>query len=245
MPMTGDYLRRATAEFVGVFALIFVGAGSLIYGDVNGAALAHGLVIAVMVSAVGHISGGHFNPAVTLGFVVTRRISMPLAFVYWVTQFVAAIAAAALLKWLLPGQIESGVSLGAPSLYTDINPGQGVVIEAVLTFFLVWVIFASVADPRGTFKQIAGLAIGFTIALDILFAAKLTGAAMNPARAFGPELIGNHWKDAWVWYLGPFAGGAIAAVLYELLYLRPARPAVVGTPESEIDEPRPGDAALS
>jgi aquaporin Z len=245
MPMNGDYLRRAIAEFVGVFALVFVGAGSLIYGDVNGAALAHGLVIAVMVSAVGHISGGHFNPAVTLGFVVTRRISMPLAFVYWVTQFVAAIAAAALLKWLLPGQIESGVSLGAPALYTDINPGQGVVIEAVLTFFLVWVIFASVADPRGTFKQIAGLAIGLTITLDILFAAKLTGAAMNPARAFGPELLGNHWKDAWVWYLGPFAGAAVAAVLYELLYLRPARPAVVGTPESEIDEPRPGDAALS
>ena len=243
--MLEDYLRRATAEFVGTFALIFVGVGSLIYGDVTGAALAHGLVIAVMVSAVGHISGGHFNPAITLGFVVTRRISTPLALVYWVTQFVAAIAAAGLLKWLLPGQIENGVSLGAPSLYTDINPGQGVVIEAVLTFFLVWVVFATVADPRGTFKQIAGLAIGLTITLDILFAAKLTGGAMNPARALGPELIGNHWKDAWVWYLGPFAGAAIAAVLYELLYLRPARPAVVGTPESEIDEPRPGDAALS
>jgi aquaporin Z len=245
MPLTGDYLRRAIAEFVGVFALVFIAAGALIYGDVTGAALAYGLVIVVMVSAVGHISGGHFNPAVTLGFVVTRRISTPLALVYWVTQFVAAIAAAALLKWLLPGQIEKGVSLGAPSVYTDINAGQAVVIEAVLTFFVVWVVFATVVDPRGTFKQVAGLAIGFTIAVGVLFAAKLTGAAMNPARAFGPELLGNHWKDAWVWYLGPFAGAAVAAVLYELLYLRPARPAVVGTPESEIDEPRPGDAALS
>jgi glycerol uptake facilitator-like aquaporin len=107
------------------------------------------------------------------------------------------------------------------------------------------VIFATAVDPRGTFKSIAGLAIGFTITFDILFAGAMTGGAMNPARAFGPELIGNHWTHWWVWYLGPFAGGAVAAVLYELLYLRPARPAVVGTPESELDEPRPGDTALS
>src|SRR4051812_45487621 len=134
-----------------------------VHADLTGVALAHGLVIAVMVSAVGHISGGHFNPAVTLGFLVTRRISAPLAVIYWMTQFVAAIAGAALIKWVLPSQISNGISLGAPSLYKDISPGQGVVIEAVLTFFLVWVIFATAADSRGTFKQIAGLAIGFTI----------------------------------------------------------------------------------
>ncbi len=245
MPMTGDYFRRAAAEFVGVFALIFVGAGSLIYGDLTNAALAHGLVIAVMVSAVGHISGGHFNPAITFGFVVTRRMSLPLAITYWVTQFTAAVAAAAMLKWVLPAQAATGTKLGAPTLANELASGKGVVIEAILTFFLVWVVFATAADPRGTFKQIAGLAIGFTITLDILFAGGLTGAAMNPARAFGPELIGNHWSSWWVWYLGPFAGAAVAAVLYELLYLRPDRPAVVGTPESELDEPRPGDAAMS
>jgi aquaporin Z len=243
--MTGDYLRRAAAEFVGTFALVFVGAGSLIYGNITNAGLAHGLVIAVMVSAVGHISGGHFNPAVTLGFVVTRRISTPLAVIYWITQFLAGVAAAALLKWVLPSDATNAVKLGAPQLQSDVASGKGVVIEAVLTFFLVWVIFATVADPRGTFKQIAGLAIGFTITLDILFAGGLTGAAMNPARAFGPQLLNNTWGDWWVWYLGPFAGGAVAAVLYELFYLRPAKPVVVGTPESEIDEPRPGDAALS
>jgi len=242
MPMAGDYFRRAAAEFVGVFALVFVGGGSLIYGDVTGAALAHGLVIAVMVSAVGHISGGHINPAVTFGFFVTRRITVRLAAVYWVAQLTAAIAGAALLAWVLPTQIQNGINLGAPAVYTQITSGQGVVIEAVLTFFLVWVVFATAADARGAFKQIAGLAIGFTITLDVLFAGKLTGGMMNPARAFDPQLVGNHWTNWWVWYLGPLAGGAVAAVLYELLYLRPT-PAPVGPPEIELEEPAPGEAA--
>jgi aquaporin TIP len=246
MPLTGDYFRRATAEFVGTFALIFVGAGSIAYArTLTDIALAHGLVIAVMASAVGMISGGHFNPAITLGFVVTRRITLPLAIVYWITQFVAAIAGAALLNWVLPTAAADSIKLGSPSLGQGITPGVAVVVEAVLTFFLVWVVFATAADPRGAFKQIAGLAIGFTIAFDILLAGAMTGAAMNPARAFGPELIGNHWSHAWVWYLGPFAGGAVAAVLYELLYLRPTRPIPVGPPESEVIEPGPGEAALS
>jgi aquaporin TIP len=246
MPMTGDYLRRASAEFVGTFALIFIGAGSLAYArTLTDIGLAHGLVILVMVSAVGHISGGHFNPAVTFGFVVTRRISFPLALVYWVTQFLAAIAGAAMLKWLLPGGAVTSIKLGAPGLGQDIVAGHAVVIEAIITFFLVWVYFATVVDPRGTFKQIAGVAIGFAVTFGVLFAGAMTGAAMNPARAFGPQLVGNHWSDWWVWYLGPFAGAAVAAVAYELLYLRPAKPAVVGTPESELDEPRPGDTAVS
>jgi aquaporin TIP len=119
------------------------------------------------------------------------------------------------------------------------------VIEAILTFFLVWVVFATAADPRGTFKQIAGLAIGLTITLDILAAGTLTGAAMNPARAFGPELIGNEWADAWVWYVGPLVGGALAALAYDRLYLRPLAPVPVGPPETGVIEPRPGDAAAS
>ena len=94
-------------------------------------------------------------------------------------------------------------------------------IEAILTFFLVWVVFATAADPRGSFTSIAGLAIGLTITLDILFGGPLTGAAMNPSRAFGPELVDGDWADAWVWYLGPLLGGAVAALAYERLYLRP------------------------
>jgi len=198
-----------------------------------------------MVCAAGPISGGHINPAVTLGFLVTKRIEPLLAVVYWVAQFGGAILAALLLKWVIPNGAESASSLGVPALGSGIGKGQGVVIEAVLTFFLVWVVFATAVDPRGTFKQIAGLAIGFVIAFDVLMAYGLTGGAMNPARAFGPQLAGNHWANGWIWYVGPFAGAVIAASLYELLYLRPAGPEPVGPPESGVEEPGAGEAALS
>jgi len=242
--MAGDYVRRSVAEFVGTFALIFVGAGSVIYGDVVGVALAHGLVIAVMVSAVGLISGGFFNPAITIAFVFTRRIAAPLAGLYLVVQLAAAALAALLLRWVLPMNARTGSHLGAPILGSGVSAGKGVAIEAVLTFFLVWVVFATAVDPRGTFKQIAGLAIGFTIALDALMAIGLTGAAMNPARAFGPQLVDNHWGHFWVWYVGPIAGGAIAALVYEALYLGPPKPEPVGPPETGVEEIAPGTAAL-
>ena len=241
--MERDWAQRAIAEFVGTFALVFVGVGSIaVGGGVVQVALAHGLVIAVMASAVGHISGGHFNPAVTLAFLVTRRMAPSLAGVYWITQFVAAVLGALVLDLVLPDHLAG--SLGAPALGGGIGAGAGLVIEAILTFFLVWVIFATAADPRGSFTSIAGLAIGLTITLDVLMGGPLTGAAMNPARAFGPELVGGEWADAWLWYVGPVLGAAAAGLLYEVLYLRPARPAPVGTAESGLDEPRPGDAAL-
>jgi MIP family channel proteins len=263
--MDHDPLRRGAAEFVGTFALIFVGAGSIltiakalapalttapavdVYGGLTlvGVALAHGLAIAVMASAVGHISGAHFNPAVTLGFFITRRIAPSLAVVYWSMQFAGATAAAALLRWFYPEATRRLTHLGAPGLSSGITVWQGVVIEMVLTFFLVWVIFASAADPGGSFKSIAGLAIGLTITMGVLMGGPLTGAALNPARAFGPELLSRHWSDAWVWYVGPFLGGALAALAYEYLYLRPPRPVPVGPPETGVVEPRPGDAAVS
>jgi MIP family channel proteins len=263
--MDHDPLRRGAAEFVGTFALIFIGAGSIltiakalapalttapavdVYGGLTlvGVALAHGLAIAVMASAVGHISGAHFNPAVTLGFFITRRIAPSLAVVYWSMQFAGAAAAAALLRWFYPEATRRLTHLGAPGLSSGVTVWQGVVIEMVLTFFLVWVIFASAADPGGSFKSIAGLAIGLTITMGVLMGGPLTGAALNPARAFGPELLSRHWSDAWVWYVGPFLGGALAALAYEYLYLRPPRPVPVGPPETGVVEPRPGDAAVS
>ena len=241
-----DVLQRAFAEFVGTFALVFVGAGSIVAtlgGNLTAIALAHGLVIGVMASAVGHISGGHFNPAVTLGFLVARRIEPAIAAVYWVSQFLAAVLGALVLKWVAPNALVNATKLGAPTLGRGISPGAGLVIELILTFFLVWVIFATAADPRGAFKSIAGLAIGFTITLDIFMGGPFTGAAMNPARAFGPELVQNVWSDAWVWYLGPLLGGALAALAYEWLYLRPLSPVPVGPPETGVEEPGPGRAA--
>ena len=246
--MEGDFVRRGVAEFVGSFALTFVGAGAIavtLGGDLVAIALAHGLVIAVMASAVGHISGGHFNPAVTFGFLVARRIDPALAVVYWISQMLGAVFGALLLILVVPDDLTDAVNLGVPALGEGVGGGAGFLLEAILTFFLVWVIFATAADPRGTFKSIAGLAIGFTITLDILIGGPLTGAAMNPGRAFGPQLVGGEWANAWVWYLGPLLGGAAAALLYEWLYLRPPRPVPVGPPETGIEEPRPGDTAVS
>ena len=194
-------LRRAVAEFVGTFTLVFVGAGSILAAaavhdpTLIGVAVAHGLAIAVMVSAVGHISGGHFNPAVTLGFLITQRLAPLLALVYWLAQFAAGAAAALLLRWIFPGSLRDAAKLGAPVLGSSIGSGAGLAVEAILTFFLVWVIFATAVDPRGTFKSIAGLAIGLTITLDILMGGPITGAAMNPARAFGPELVQGEWSN--------------------------------------------------
>ena len=259
--MDHDPLRRGFAEFVGTFTLVFAGAGAAltVAQTLVGAlpsnvasgltllsvALANGLAIGVMVSAVGHISGAHFNPAVTLGFFVTRRIVPSLAVVYWSMQIAGAAAAAALLRWLYPESTRAAAHLGAPGLGAGISVWQGLVIEIVLTFFLVWVIFATAADPGGTFKSIAGLAIGLTVTMDVLMGGPLTGAAMNPARAFGPELLSHEWDHAWIWYLGPFAGGLLAALAYEYLYLRPPRPLPVGPPDTGVLEPRPGDTAVS
>src|ERR687888_2059718 len=225
--MDYDPLRRGFAEFVGTFTLVFIGAGSIlalttvflpaisgpeaqgVYGGLTlvAVAFAHGLAIAVMVSALGHISGGHFNPAVTLGFVVTRRIATSLALVYWSMQLAGATVAAALLRWFFEGRPRQLTNLGAPGLGGGVDHWQGLVIEAILTFFLVWVVFATAVDPGGTFKSIAGLAIGLTITMDVFMGGPLTGAAMNPARAFGPELVGNVWDGWWVYYAGTAIGG--------------------------------------
>jgi aquaporin TIP len=234
-------VRRGVAEFVGTFTLIFIGGGAGIASghDIVAVALANGLAIGIMVSNLGHISGGHFNPAITLGFVVTRRITAMLALVYWAFQLLGAIAAAALLRAIFPSI--RGAIPNAPG----ISDGKALLVEIILTFFLVWAVWATAVDIRGAFKSIAGLAIGLTITIDVFVGGPLTGAAMNPARAFGPELIGNFWGDAWIYWVGPAIGALIAAVGYEWLYLRPLREAPVGTPESGVAEPRPGDTALS
>ena len=267
--MDNEPLHRGFAEFVGTFTVVFAAAGALLAVPIFFAqffvaqagptgppfasglalvatALAYGLAVAVMTSAVGHISGAHFNPAITLGFLLTRRIAPSLAVVYWVVQFGAAALAALTLRWIFPKTVRNTVDLGVPSKSALINDWRAVVLEAILTFILVWVVFATAGDPRGAFKQIAGLATGLTIALGVFVGGALSGAAMNPVRAFGPQLVQHDWTDWWVWYLGPFAGAAIAALVYEFLYLSPTlRPVLpVGPPESGVAEMAPGEAAV-
>jgi aquaporin TIP len=240
--------RRSFVEFLGTFAVIFVAVGAIMAvgpqadaGTLD-VALAYGLVIAVMVTAVGHISGGHFNPAVTFGFMLTRRISVLLGVAYWVAQLTGGVLGALLLRWIFPAANRDATHLGAPARHT-IALGPALVVEALLTFFLVWVVFATTTDPRSTYSAIAGLAIGLVVVFDSLMGYPLTGAALNPARAFGPELVSNSWTDAWIWYVGPLAGGAIAALLYDELYLRPLGPPSVGPPRSGVEEPGPSAAA--
>ena len=236
--LEGDYVRRGVAEFIGTFTLIFVGGGAVAFArTLTDIALANGLAIGVMVCAMGYISGGLFNPAITLGFLITRRISARLAVWYWLVQFGGAAAAALLLRWILPADPESAAHLGVPTLGSGLGSGAGTVLEAVLTFFLVWVVFGTAVDPRSTFKQVAGLAIGLTISIDVLVGGELTGGAMNPARAFGPQLVGNHWAHFWVWYVGPFAGAVIAASVYELLYLRRNEPEPSTSPAASAPLP--------
>jgi aquaporin Z len=241
--MQEDPLRRAVAEFIGTFTLIFIGGGAGIVSgsDIVAVALANGLAIGIMVSNLGHISGGHFNPAITAAFVATRRITTRLAVVYWIAQFGGAVVAAAILR----GFFSHDKFLAAVPHAASFGAGKGFVLEAIMTFFLVLTVFATAVDPRGAFKSVAGLTIGLIISIDVLFGGPLTGAAMNPARAFGPELIGNFWGEAWIYYLGPLVGALVAGMAYEMLYLRPVKPLPVGPPESGVEEPRPGDAAAS
>lgn len=241
--MDESIFRRGIAELVGTFTLVVIGGGAGVAAgnDLVAVALANGLAIGIMVSNLGHISGGHFNPAVTLGFVVTRRITLPLAGAYWLAQLVGAVLGALLLRLLFR---MPDVVAAVPQV-SRVGAARGLVIEIVLTFFLVGTVFATAVDPRGAFKSVAGLTIGLIITIDVLMGGPFTGAAMNPARAFGPQLVANVWADGWIYYVGPAIGGVVAALGYDRLYLRPLGPSVVGMPESGVAEPRPGDTALS
>ena len=227
--MSPKLLQQGVAEFIGTFALIFIGVGVIAnHSNLTGnagllaVALAHGFTIAVMVSATGGISGGHLNPAVTLGVWVGRKIDGRGAVAYWISQLAGAVAAAAIVGALLQGPDMSGKELvfkGTPALGKGATGLQSIGIEAVLTFFLVFVVYGSAVDVRA--PKIGGLAIGLTITLDILFGGPFTGAAMNPARTFGPALIGGQWDHHYVYWIGPLLGGALAGLVYGRFLIKP------------------------
>ncbi len=221
--------KVAVAEFVATFALIFIGAGASVATglglDLTGVALAHGLVLAIMISITAHISGGHVNPAVTIGLWVAGKTPTPTVLIYIVAQLLGAIAGAFLLKYVVPGELFDAAAGGAPQLAEGIAAGKGIVIEAATTFLLVFAVFGTAVDPAGPFAKTAGLTIGLVIAFDIMAFGPYTGAAMNPARWFGPALSSGSWSDWFVWIVGPVAGGIIAAVVYQSVFLKDREPA--------------------
>lgn len=228
--MDRDLWKAAAAEFVGAFTLVVAGVGAIVStqnladgGNLVAVALAHGLAIGVMVAALGHISGGHFNPAVSIGMLATGQINVPRAAYYLVAQVLGGVAGAGILTFIFPalgelGRNNPGVNLGVPVLGPDISLTGGLLMEAVMTFFLVLVIFGTAVDPRGA-KAVAPLAIGLTITIDILAGGRLTGAAMNPARSIGPALVQQDFTNWWVYWVGPIVGGLIAAFAYAYFWL--------------------------
>lgn len=224
MPITSA--GKAIAEAIGAFTLTFIGAGAIILGgDLLLVAFAHGLAIGVMVSAFGRISGGHFNPAVTLGALVGRQIPIRLAAAYWAAQLIGALVAALALVAIFPSAAWQPSHLGTPALGTfpedagAVPPLAGILIESILTFLLVTVVYGTGIDPKGTFNAVGGFAIGLTIAIDIMMGGPLTGAAMNPSRWFGPAVVSGFFDDWYVYWIGPFVGAVAAAILYSRIFL--------------------------
>lgn len=202
--------KNLAAEFIGTFALIFIGAGALAIGEggLVGVAFAHGLVIVVFAYAYGHISGTHINPAVTLGLLIAGEIQFVTAIGYWIVQFLGGILGAVVLNAVLPNPGDLGVTI----LSENVGVGQGLVVEIVLTFFLVNTIFnTAVSGKAGNF---AGLAIGLTLVLCILMGGPLTRASLNPARTLGPAIVSGNYADLWLYFVGPLVGAILAALLY-------------------------------
>ena len=204
--------KALTAEFVGTFALIFIGAGAgaIGAGGLVGVALAHGLVLVAVAAAYGPISGAHINPAVTIALWVGRQIKTAEAVGYIVVQVLGGIAGAFVLRFVLGG---TGSGLGATVLAGSVSPTQGVVLEAVLTFFLVNTIYHTAVSGKAGNQ--APVAIGLTLAFCILMGGPLTGASLNPARTIGPAVASGNFADLWVYLVGPVIGGLAATLLYD------------------------------
>ncbi len=217
-------VKATLAELIGTFTLVFIGAGAGAMaetsgGGIVGVAFAHGLALMVIVYAWGSISGAHVNPAVTFGIAVAGRIEWIKAVAYWIAQFIGAIAAAYLLLWLMGSSSGLGQTIGSLTPHAT-NVGDGVkviVLEAVLTFFLVIAVFASGVQGRN--GNVAGLHIGLVLTMDILVAGALTGGSMNPARTLGPAVAMNDTGYVWLYFVGPLVGGGVAALLYDRVFL--------------------------
>jgi MIP family channel proteins len=216
--------RRLVAEFFGTFMLVFFGAGVIMTnafpkGDFGlvGIALAYGIAMAIGVTATMSISGGHLNPAITVGMLVIRRIDAKSALMYIMTQILGAVAAAVVLKMVLPSGVTSVLALGTPSIAATITLGKAIAIEAILTFFLMSAVLGTTVSPEA--HRLGGIGVGLTLFIGVLFGGPLTGAALNPARAFGPALVSGQWISQGVYWVGPILGALVAAFLWEKVLL--------------------------
>ena len=213
-----DLLRRAAAEGIGVFALVFAGCGAIVAEAVHpgtlgtvGIALVFGLIVMAMVYATGHLSGAHLNPAVTLAFALTRHFPRSETVAYLAAQVTGALLAAALLAAIWPGE---PAALGAT--LPTVGTGGAFAYEVVLTAFLMFVIMAVATDTRAV-GAAAAIAIGGTVGLDALFGGPVTGASMNPARSLGPALLAGELHDLWLYLVAPPVGAALGALAYQLV----------------------------
>lgn len=234
-----NWIAPLIAEMIGPFALVLIGAGSIMLAYTRGysegelllmVALAHGLAIGLMVAGAGHISGGHYNPAVTIALFIGGRIGLLKSVAYIAAQLLGAVLAAWALKIIFDDAIADATKLGVPAInYAGdgdpliVGRRNGFAIEVILTFFLVYVIHGTAVDGRG-FGAVAPLAIGLTITMDILLAGPLTGAAMNPSRWFGPAVVQQEFKDGWLYVLAPITGGALASIVHNYVFI-PRKPA--------------------
>lgn len=249
-------MKRYIAEFIATFFLVFAGTVAIVADQqlavvlvrdtfgILGIAFAHGLALAVAIAAVGRISGGHANPAVSVAFYIARRLSAKDLGGYVAAQLLGGLFAALIVKQVFPADLVNSVSAGVPGLADGTGILQGGLIEVVLTFFLVFVIWGTAVDSKGP-KIIAPLAIGLTVAFDVIIGAPFTGAAMNPARWFGPAVASGQFANWPVWVLGPIVGALIASTAYELFFLDADEPAGAGAqliPRApELLPPEPAD----
>src|SRR5881409_144469 len=230
--LTADDLNQRTwravfAEFIATLLFVFIGSGAVVgvvgvlgrpptedIGALVAIALAHGLAIAVLVAAIARISGGHINPAVTFAAVITGRMKAGPGVLYVAAQLAGAVVGALVLASSVAGNLGAH-ALNDNALTSDF---AGLLVEIILTFVLVFTVFAVAMDPRGP-SNLAPIAIGLAVLVDHFVGVPLTGASMNPARSFGPALVSNSWDDHWVYWIGPLTGGALAGLIYYFVYL--------------------------
>jgi MIP family channel proteins len=220
-------IQPLLAEFLGTFYLCFAGIAAILCSTpaigsgagIVGIALAHGLALSVAVNAFGGISGAHFNPAVSLGFFVTRRLPAMSVGPYIAAQLLGATVAALTCRAIFPVEAIAQAQLGIPLPAAWVSPGVVIVAEFVMTYLLMTAIFGTAVDQRGQAVKIGGFGIGLTVAFDILAGGAVTGASMNPARSFGPALVLGNWHWHVLYWVAPIAGACTAALVYEHLLL--------------------------